>query len=688
MFFKKLTVLLTFPTRPLWFWLGQVGFINRVRTRGARTLFFFFFFSLPSSQLNASPKDFYALIPEDESLHSHPQFVLVEDFSADTIESEKLKPWQWNRQKAKAFAVSLDDADGRSKSRGRSLKLKLRLSKKQSVSFARKLEALDVSQAEILLFKIKTDIPHLSKDARFYLTAKDQKGQRIEIELNDQISDKVDSWSQFQVPLAKLNPLDLDQLDLLEFNLKAKKSFQGNFWMDELSFYGEGNVNFKSSADNIIGFPKTEWDTAKRKSLEQEQDTIKLLRRIGEDTWRYFQNSRDKKTALIVDNIKMGDLSLVSGYTSPTNIAMDLLSTLAAMDLAYIEEPEALRRIQAVLSTLFQMKKYKGFFFNFYETKNLQITRHYISSVDNGWLAVSLVVVRQAFPSLHEQASQILDGFNFEEFLDPETNQLVIGFDVPVKDFGKHHYGMLVSEARATSLYAIGKGDLPPSHWWFLYRTPPEAWRWQPQVSKGQYVTRDGIEYFQGYYEKDGVRFVPSWGGSMFEFLMPTLVVDEKKLAPNGLGKNDRIATQLQIDYALKEKEYPLWGISPAAIENGKSWRYREFGVKTLGVKPYPDQGFITPHASFLALDSLPEEAIKNIRKLLSYELYGEYGFYDSMHIKTFKCQTQYLALDQGMTLVAIDNYLSGGKIKARFHADSIGKNIESLLMKESFFND
>ena len=110
-------------------------------------------------------------------------------------------------------------------------------------------------------------------------------------------------------------------------------------------------------------------------------------------------------------------------------------------------------------------------------------------------------------------------------------------------------------------------------------------------------------------------------------------------------------------------------------------------GIKALGVKGYQDSGYVTPHVSFLALDSLPEDAIKNIRKFLNYDSYGEYAFYDTISVKDGKANPQYLALDQGMTLVAICNFLKQGSIQERFHRDKVAQNAEDLLMKESFFN-
>ena len=145
------------------------------------------------------------------------------------------------------------------------------------------------------------------------------------------------------------------------------------------------------------------------------------------------------------------------------------------------------------------------------------------------------------------------DRFRFQEFLDPDTHHLAIGYDADRQRFTPYHYGMLATEARAMSLYAIGKGDLPEEHWWYLYRTAPEAWEWQTQKPQGKMVEHDKVSYFQGYYKEGKQKFVPSWGGSLFEFLMSTLVIQETKFAPKSLGMNDRIATELHRDYALKE---------------------------------------------------------------------------------------------------------------------------------------
>ncbi|MSR77378.1 MAG: DUF3131 domain-containing protein [Candidatus Omnitrophica bacterium] len=635
--------------------------------------------------------DFYDSIPKETSLHTAPQFVVVDDFSGGKLSQDKNERWLVKPLRGTKAHLSTLRRDSRNPKRGHSLQLSMKIPPNETLELEKSLNHLDISQATHFAFQSKVRTKkNIFPAGKILVSFTDRSLKHVEHEVTTQMERKQDNWSTVIIPMSFFKELDLDQL--LSFSLCIRSGqypIEGSIGIDEAAFFGEGDLNFESSRDNVVGFPKTVFNSIQRDKLRKIQSDQRLLLAIAKDTWKFFENASDKKTQLVVDNIKIGEQPLVSGYTSPTNIAMSLLGIVAAMDLGLISPQKALHRTRAIISTIAQMKKHKGFLFNFYETKNLMVTRPYISSVDNGWLGIAFVVVRETFrKELWQPVTQMLEQMNFNEFLDTENNQLVIGYDVPQKSFGGNHYGMLVSEARATSLLAIGKGDIGKEHWWYLYRTPPAAWRWQNQIPKGSYKNQDAVEYYQGYYEKDGVKFVPSWGGSLFEYLMPTLVLDEKILAPKSLGKNDRIVTELHRDYALKEKGYPIWGISPAAVANGKSWKYEEFGIKALSVKGYPDRGVVTPHVSFLALDSLPKDAMANIRKYLDYDIYGEYGYFDTLNLQTGKANTQYLALDQGMILVAICNYLKRGSIQKRFHQDPVGKNIEKVLAKESFFKE
>jgi hypothetical protein len=181
------------------------------------------------------------------------------------------------------------------------------------------------------------------------------------------------------------------------------------------------------------------------------------------------------------------------------------------------------------------------------------------------------------------------------------------------------------------------------------------------------------------------VRFVPSWGGSMFEAMMPTLLVDERRLAPRSLGRNGERHVEIQRRYALEELGLPVWGMSPAASPEPNG--YAEFGARPLGVQGYPATA-VTPHAAALALGFEPEAATANLRRLAElYPIYGEYGFYDSVDPRSGAVGQVYLTLDQSMLFLALVNHLQGGVIQERFAADPIAAHALSILGEEDLFD-
>ncbi|MFH1800629.1 MAG: glucoamylase family protein [Candidatus Omnitrophota bacterium] len=628
----------------------------------------------------------FGLVLAGKPLRVSTQFKVIDDFNAKELKNSLGGAWIIDEGEEKKIRLDLKREDAREAKAGGSLWARINLKKKEKTAFQTSLEKLDMSAAHYLVMKCKTD-PLAPFKGRLRVALTDWADKTVERDITD-VCLEGEGWKEVILPTNVFMGIDLDQLKFLSFRMFARdQNLAGKLGLDEIAFLGYPEVGFESVADNFVGFPSSILAEPRREELLATKSDKELLLKIAQDTWQYFENATDKRNRLISDHFKVGDFPLAAAYTSPTNIALDLMGTVAARELKIIAPDQAAQRVQNSLKTLEKMETWKGFFFNFYETTRLGVNRRFISSVDNGWLAIALVVVRQAFPGeIAKKATVILDRIHFQEFLDPDTNHLAIGYDLDRQGPTPYHYGMLVTEARAMSLYAIGKGDIPPEHWWYLYRTAPEAWEWQTQKPQGKMVERDKVSYFQGYYIYEDKKFVPSWGGSLFEFLMPTLVIDERKFAPKGLGLNDKIVSELHRDYALKEKKYPVWGISPAATADGRRWMYGEYGIKKLGAKGYPDRGVITPHASFLALDSIPKDAIRNIRKFLTFNIYGEYGFYDSITFPSQKVNTQYLTLDQGMTIIPIANYLKKGVIREYFHKDPVGKKAKELLGQEDFF--
>jgi len=632
--------------------------------------------------------DPYTSLGSEKSLKSSPQFILVDDFNSGKLKNSRGAAWQVKAPSGGALELEIVKGDSRSSARGQALQAHIHLLPREQASFKSLLNRLDASKAEYFVFKCRLEQREATFEGRIRVELKDWRHESVVRDIAGACGEPgPDGWAKVILPTASFGGLDLDQVFSVEFTVLARsRKENAKLFIDELAFFGFNDVAFESLRDNLVGFPLTVSADRRRARLVGETDDKLLLKAIAFDTWKFFLNARDQNTDLVVDHIRLGDAPLAADYTSPTNIAMDFLAIISAVELGFIPREEGLARAGRIVNTLKKLRRYKGFFYNFYDVRKLNVSRSYISTVDSGWLALALVTVRQAFKELEGDISPMLDQFSFSELLDNENNQLVVGLEVPERSFGLYHYGMFVSEARATSFYAIGKGDISEEHWWSLYRTLPAEWAWQTQKPQGHSVDKKTLTYFQGYYKYRGKKFVPSWGGSLFEVLMPTLLIDEKRLAPEGLGANNRISTQLHRDYALKEKKYPVWGISPAAISSGRSWDYQEFGVKPVAAKGYFDRGVVTPHVSFLALDFLPKSAIKNIRKLLEYPIYGEYGYYDSLSLKPGRVNPQYLSLDQGMILAALCNYLTKGSLRNFFHQDPIAQKAEHLLKDEQFF--
>jgi len=426
-----------------------------------------------------------------------------------------------------------------------------------------------------------------------------------------------------------------------------------------------------------------------RAALPQSDDAF--ARRLARDTWRGLEALTDRENGLPVDQVYFGDGTapvtdaLVRDYTSGTNIGLHLVAIVAANQLRLVSTDQAVESIRRILHTLRQLETYKGFFLNFYDTTSLERTSNFVSFVDSSWLTAGLMVVRMSFPALYAECTALIEQADYGFFYNQATRQISHGYYLKPGVRSPFEYGMLYTEARLGSLIAIGKGDIPPDNWFEMVRVFPAACRWQTQVPKGRQVkTVDGYELCAGYFEWQGVRYVPSWGGSAFEALMPTLLLDEMQYAPASLGANDLAHARVQRRFATEHLGYPVWGISSSATPTGDG--YSEYGVPVLGARGYAP-GAVTPHASALALAVTPHAALSNLRALAErFDIYGEYGFYDAVDPRTGTVAYKYLSLDQSMLFIALANYLSDHAIQKRFAADPIMQRALRIVGDENFF--
>jgi hypothetical protein len=423
-------------------------------------------------------------------------------------------------------------------------------------------------------------------------------------------------------------------------------------------------------------------------------DGTAFLWRLARDTWRGLVAMTDRPSGLPIDHLHFRHPSValhdasIGDYTNITTIGLQLIAIAAAHAAGLVAEPEAVTRLGQILTTLERLETFAGFFYNYYDTTSLERSSHDLSFVDSAWLTAGLIVVRNAFPVLSAPCTQLINQSHYRLFLDPLYEVMFQGYHVNLARPAAYHYGLLYTEARLGSLIAIGKGDVPAAHWFKLYRTLPKtreyAWQSQPPLHRSAKRTWDQL-YVGGYYAWRGVRFVPSWGGSMFEALMPSLVLDEQRYAPASLGLNNRRHAVIQRRYALEDLGYPVWGLSPSASPATEG--YREYGVKPLGTLGYP-AGAVTPHAAALALGVMPEAALANLRQLAQrYPLYGDFGFYDSVEPVSGQVAYDYLYLGQAMLFIAVINHLTDDAVHRLFDADPIIRRVLPLLRAEQFFD-
>lgn len=425
---------------------------------------------------------------------------------------------------------------------------------------------------------------------------------------------------------------------------------------------------------------------------ELPRDDRAFLWQLARDTWRGIDGMVDVETGLPIDHVRFEGGSLdpatadIGDYTSTTNIGLYLASVVAARDLGFVSDDGARARVHAVLGTLRRLQSYHGFYFNFYDTVSLERTSTFVSFIDSSWLMAGLLVARQGMPELAGEIDRLMAPRNLGIFYDPKLDLMSHGYDVARRRASVYHYGAFYTEARLGSLIAIGRGDAPARHWFEMARVFPVERL--DEYHRAERATRPEADVVSShYYEWQGVRFVPSWGGSMFEALMPSIFLDEEAWAPGSLGANGIAHVEVHRRFAEHVLGYPVWGMSPCMTANG---HYGEFGVPPLGVRGYAT-GPVTSHAAALALLAAPGTAEHNLRELVDrYDLYGDFGLYDAVDPPSGVVTHAYLTLDQTMTFLALADHVGGNAVRRRFMASPVVQHAMALIgaeRNERFFD-
>ena len=460
---------------------------------------------------------------------------------------------------------------------------------------------------------------------------------------------------------------------------------------------------------------------------------------IARDTWRFFEHCVGPADRhLPPDNLQILPHEILAHRTSPTNIGLYLLSVACARQFGWIGTEDLLGRLEATLASLQTLERHHGHFLNWYDTQTgLPLLPRYVSSVDSGNLCGHLLAVGEACRELamhpydptalqaallaskarltplllrRSQLSQVerdaliwlmadhratlrsaarddlarasepteraaayaaarlravartcaqlAQEADFATLYHPRRHLFHLGLRVDEQQLDAGFYDLLASESRLTGLWAIAKGDVPVSHWASLGR---------PFYALGAEV---------------GVR---SWSGSMFEYLMPMLVLN----APHGsvLRSASEVALLEQVAFA-RDKGVP-WGISESAHaeqDHTLAYQYAPHGVPRLALRRTPpDELVIAPYATALAAQLAPHLATLNFLALEPLGARGRYGFIEALDYTPAQQPTgvkmtpvaTYMAHHQGMSIVALANVLLGQVAQrwgmAPVHLEAVG---------------
>ena len=266
---------------------------------------------------------------------------------------------------------------------------------------------------------------------------------------------------------------------------------------------------------------------------------------------------------------------------------------------------------------------------------------------------------------LSQTAGKMFSAMDFAFLFDHTQKLFSIGYRATDGTLDANCYDLLASEARLTSFIAIAKGDVPSSHWFRLGRalTP---------VGRGSALI--------------------SWSGSMFEYLMPALVM--RSPAGTMLSQTYQQVVRRQIEYG-NERHVP-WGVSESAFnarDLNLTYQYSSFGVPGLGLKRgLSEDTVIAPYATALAAMIDPIAATQNFARMAAAGGRGKYGFYEALDYTSSRVPEgkdvavvyTYMAHHQGMSLTALANVLLGSEMLNRFHSEPIVQATELILQERT----
>jgi len=263
------------------------------------------------------------------------------------------------------------------------------------------------------------------------------------------------------------------------------------------------------------------------------------------------------------------------------------------------------------------------------------------------------------------EAGKLADDMDFAFLLNRRRKLMSVGFDAGSRQLHSACYDLLGTESRTAVFVAVAKGDIPQQSWFLL----------------GRAHTLD-----------QGCPVMLSWTGTLFEYLMPSLWMHSY---PRTLLERSRFAAVRSQQAYAASKGVP-WGISESAhmpLDEAGNYQYHAFGLPHLAqCKPEIKNLVISPYSTFLALGSDPSGAIRNLRRMSEMGWRGEYGFYEAADYgatrhrfwqHSYELVRCWMAHHQGMSLLALGNFLKQNVVQQWFHNDPRVQATELLLQEK-----
>ena len=397
-------------------------------------------------------------------------------------------------------------------------------------------------------------------------------------------------------------------------------------------------------------------------ALEQEQGgNLESELRISADAFKACVESHVRDAEILIPWVRLDSKSTLELAKTLRDLAPDGMAIEQSLRLIpkLTDAPERFESIHFELSAL------RGRL-----VSSLPGERDTIAQIDElaealRHSAAEAAALVRRLSVIAQTVDRMVQAMEFRFLFDDARKLFSIGYRVADGTLDPNCYDLLASEARLASFVAIAKGEAPPSHWFHLGRslTP---------VDRGSALI--------------------SWSGSMFEYLMPALVMRSPEASL--LCQTYELIVRRQIEYGA-ERGVP-WGVSEAgynARDLNLNYQYSSFGVPGLGLKRgLSEDVVIAPYATALAAMIDPGAALQNFRRLEETGGSGAYGFYEALDYtstrlpegETVAVVHAFLAHHQGMSLIAIANLLNDGAMRGRFHAEPMVQATELLLQERT----